>query len=84
MNGKQAPRGAVITPTKILKSSTVRIHQAPTGRWFYTPETVPYLDESGSGFDSKRSAKRAARAAGFSMWFNDAGKWVRLPFYKKQ
>ena len=56
-----------------------RIHQAPTGKWHITDDSLPHLDERGQSFPSERAAIRAARESGeFTHRVNKAGDIVRL------
>lgn len=41
--------------------TVVRIHEAPTGLWHLSDNSLPYLDESGPGYRSTREAIAAAR-----------------------
>ena len=60
-------------------ATVARIHQASTGRWHITDDSLPHLDERGASYSSERAAIRAARESGeWTHRVNKAGDIVRL------
>ena len=55
------------------------IHEALTGKYHITDNDLPYLDERGAAYSSKRSAIKAARDGGhYTHRVNNTGKIVKL------
>ena len=66
---------ATMNPAAIV----ARIHEAPTGRWHVTDDSLPHLDERGASYPSERAAIRAARESGeWTHRVNRNGEIVRL------
>lgn len=65
---------------KIDRSKVAYIHQAPTGLWHVTADSLGRLDETGDGFYTESGAIRAARESGeFTHRISQAGRLVKLP-----
>tara|TARA_R110002020_G_scaffold414910_1_gene624370 strand:+ start:357 stop:548 length:192 start_codon:yes stop_codon:yes gene_type:complete len=55
------------------------IHQALTGKWYITDESLDYVSEGGNGYGTHRKAIKAARDGEYwTHYVNRTGKIVKL------
>lgn len=63
---------------KTIGKTVARVHEAPTGQWYITDDSLDYLDERGYGYKSERAAISGARELGFSHRIARNGKTVKI------
>lgn len=67
-----------------MDKRVVRIVDRPTGDYCLSNNSLPYIDERGAGYTTRRQAITAARAAGYTHYITPSGKVKKLyPLYRK-